>query len=123
LLALAMACSDDDIAGSSSTTGAYTLRTVNGSSLPYTVVTGTSAGTVVVDDVITLFQGGTFAGTRHFRATANGTLETRAETGTYTLFGTSISLRVNETGLTKVAIGDGVSMTFVEQGLTLVYRK
>lgn len=120
---LTTACSGDDIAGSPTTTGAYSLRTVNGSSLPYTITSGTSSGTVIVDDVMNLYQGGTFAGTRHFRATATAPIETRSETGTYTFFGNSISFRVNETGLTKVAIGDGSQMTFIEQGLTMVFRK
>jgi hypothetical protein len=123
LLVFAIACSDDDIAGAATTTGAYTLRTVNGSSLPYNITTGTAAGTVIVDDVITLYQGGTFAGTRHTRSTANGPIQTTNETGAYTLFGTSISFRVNETGLTKVAIGDGSRLTFVEQGVTMLYIK
>lgn len=123
MLLFAVACSDDEIAGASTTTGVYTLRTVNGAGLPYTITTGASAGTVIVDDVLNLYQGGTFAGTRHYRATANGPIETRNETGAYTLFGTSISFRVNETGDSKVAIGDGAQMTFIEQGMTMVFRK
>ena len=123
LLMLVIACSDDDITDSSTTTGSYSLRTVNGAALPYTITSGTSAGTVIIDEVMNLYQGGTFAGTRHFRATANGPIETRSETGAYTLFGTSISFRVNETGLTKIAIGDATRMTFVEQGITMVFTK
>lgn len=123
LLLFAIACSDDDIAGSSTTTGGYTLRTVNGAGLPFTITSGTDAGTVIVDDVINLYQGGTFAGTRHTRAAASGPIETRNETGTYTLFGTSITFRVNETGQTKLAIGDGTRMTFTEQGMAMIYSK
>ena len=123
LLLFAVACSDDDIAGASTTTGVYTLRTVNGAGLPFTVTSGTSAGTVIVDEVLNLYQGGTFAGTRHYRASANAPIQTRNETGAYSFFGTSISFRVNETGDTKVAIGDGAQMTFIEQGMTLVFRK
>ena len=123
LLLCVIACSDDEGVGASTTTGPYALRTINGAGLPFTITSGTDAGVVIVDDVITLYQGSTFAGTRRYRATAGGPIETRNETGNYSLFGTSITFRVNETGLSKLAIGDGTRMTFTEQGLTLVYSK
>lgn len=123
LLMACAACSGDDIAGSSTTTGSYTLRTINGSPLPYTVVGGSVAGTVIISDVISLYQGGTFAESIQFRGSASGPVEGKTRTGTFSLFGTSITLQINETGTTRVAKGDGTTMTFIEDGLTSVYRK
>lgn len=121
---LAIACSGDDIpAGASTTTGTYSLRTVNGAALPYTVQTGPLAGTVIVDEVLKLYYGGTFSGARHSRTTASGSIETTATTGTYSLLGNSITFRINETGGTRVAIGDGLVMTIVEPGVSLRYSK
>ena len=122
LLVFAVGCSESP-AGASTSTGMYTLRTVNGSTPPYTLTAGSEAGTVIVDDVIWIYEARTFAQTRHVRRSAAGPVETQSFTGAVTFFGTSITLSVNETGRQKVAIGDGTSMTFVEEGVTMVYRK
>ncbi|MCC6242751.1 MAG: hypothetical protein IT353_07905 [Gemmatimonadaceae bacterium] len=125
VLALALlavgGCGDDGPLNSTAT-GAYALRTVNGSALPYTTP---GSGTEIIDDVITLFQGGTYAGTAHRRSMVNGQLATQTieTTGTYSFFGTSVTLRVNETGLQRLGTISGTSMTFVESGNTSVYRK
>ena len=103
VLALALlavgGCGDDGPLNSTAT-GAYALRTVNGSALPY-------------------------AGTAHRRSMVNGQLATQTieTTGTYSFFGTSVTLRVNETGLQRLGTISGTSMTFVESGTTSVYRK
>jgi hypothetical protein len=99
------------------------LRTVNGAPPPFTVTTGSSAGTIIVDEVINLYYGFTFSTTRHVRSSANAPVQTRLETGRYSLLGTSITLSVNETGRDRIAIGDGTVMTFVEQGVTMVFSK
>ena len=122
LLLCAIACSDDIVGAS--TTGTYSLRTINGAALPYTITSGTSAGTVIVDDVISLYQGGTFAGTRRTRAAANAPIQTVNTTGTWTVgLGNTLSFRINETGATRIAVGDGVKMTIVEEGLSMVFSK
>ena len=123
LMLFSIACVDDGLTGSSTVTGTYTLRTVNGSPLPYTVVEGPMVGTVIIDDAITLYQGGTYVEPSHSRATPKGPVESETETGTYALLGNSISLRSNESGLTKVTKVNGNSMTFVEPGITSVFRK
>lgn len=122
VLAGPVAC-DSGVTGSSTVFGDYALRTVNGSSLPYTSVAGTVT-TVTLDGVISLYQGLTFAESSNSRIMVNGqvTNETKTETGNWTVLGTSVSLRGNG-GTTRVAIVNGKTMTIVEHGKTSVYSK
>ncbi|MFL5468117.1 MAG: hypothetical protein ACJ79N_13705, partial [Gemmatimonadaceae bacterium] len=86
LALVSVACMDDEIVGGTTVTGAYVLRTVNGSPPPVTVAGSGANKTEVLDDVITLFEGGSYAENGHTRVTANGqtTTEIISETGRYT---------------------------------------
>ena len=123
-MALSVACMDDGVTGSSTVTGAYSLRTVNGSGLPYTIVTNETT-TEILDDVITLYQGGTYTWVGHSRITTNGQMTdaTNATNGTYSLLGNSVALRDNATQLITPALVNGNTMTIVNSGVTLAYRK
>ena len=123
LLMLCAGCSDDEITGDSTSTGAYTLRTVNGAPPPYTIASGSEAGTTIISDIITLYDGFTFAEVVQFRGPTGGAVQSKTLTGRWELFGNSITLRINETGTSRLAKGDGATMTFVESGTTSVYRK
>ena len=125
VVALSLACSDYDVTGSSTVNGTYTLRTVNGSPLPYTLPGGGAIKTEIVSDTITLFQGGTFARVRDSRITENGqtTHVSEMDTGSYALFGTSVTLNSTATGKPIVAIINANTMTIVEAGVTSVFSK
>jgi hypothetical protein len=118
-------CLGDGMTGSSTVTGAYTLRTVNGSPLPYTIVGSGTARTEIIDDVITLYEGGTYAESGHSRTTLNGQVAnaSNTETGSYSLFGTSVTLRSSDGGRTRMPTIDGNTMTIVESGMTAVFTK
>ena len=125
IVACSVACFDDSIVGSPTVTGTYTLRTINGSPLPYVLAQTSTSKTEVLDRAITLHKGSTYASSGHLRVTENGqttTISTPA-TGTYSLFGNSISFRSNAGGGDAVAIIDGNRMTFIEAGMTSVFRK
>ncbi|MEO8193131.1 MAG: hypothetical protein ABI681_04720 [Gemmatimonadales bacterium] len=126
VVAFCFACFEGQV-GSSTITGAYTLRTINGAPLPYTVSGSGEATTEIIDDVITLYQGGTYSEVGHSRTTVNGhvTNETSSDTGNYALgFGTSVTLRSNNLGSTTlVNIEDGSTMTMVKAGMAKVFRK
>ena len=125
VVAGSVACFDDSIVGSPTVTGTYTLRTINGSPLPYVLAqTGTSI-TEVLDGAIALHEGSTYTRSGHLRITENGqaTMVSTPATGTYSLFGNSISFRSNAGGGDAVAIIDGNTMTFVDAGMTSVFRK
>ena len=66
IVALALglaACSNDSTSPSSGIPGTYQLRTINGSSLPYTYSNG---GGTVVSDVLTMFNDGTYSDVAQF---------------------------------------------------------
>ena len=107
-------------AGNPNLAGTYTLRTMNGQSLPFTAPGGT---TQVIDDAISVYEGGTWSSTGHVRTTPSGAAETVSRTGPFTSFGTSLSFRVNETGATRVAVYSADALTFVEDGVTSVYKR
>lgn len=124
-LVLLSACGDNTPTGASTVTGTYTLRTVNGAALPYTMSQTATSKVELLDDAISLYQGGTYSTVSHVRTTTNGTpvTETREGAGTYILLGTSITLVTSDRSSQRLATGDATSMTFVESGVTQIYRK
>lgn len=125
VVSLSLACSDGGVVGSSTVNGTYTLRTVNGAPLPYTVPGGGAVRTEILRDAITLFQGGTFSRARDSRVTENEQTTSRSETdtGSYALLGNSIALNSNATGKATLATINGNTMTMVESGVTSVFSK
>ena len=129
LLALALlvsvGCFDDFSTGVGTVTGTYTLRTINGSALPYTINVDASTQKVIVDDMITLFSGGSYSRTQHANTTVGGqtTSETNTESGAYLLVGTSVTLNPSPTGRSTITTIDGRTMTLVESGITWTFMK
>jgi hypothetical protein len=129
LLGLAMlfslACFDDYSTSVGTITGAYTLRTINGAPLPYTIDVNASTRKEIVDDVITLFSGGTYSRTQHANITVSGqtTSQTNTESGPYQPLGTSVTLTPSGGGPTTITTIDGRTMTLVESGITWTFRK
>jgi hypothetical protein len=124
VLAAAAACGDNDSTGlGASVEGTYTLRTINGTALPYVVQSG-STTVRVIDDVITLNLNGTYTETGHTQTTFNGTTttDTGTDTGTYTTAGTSITLRSNDGTSISGTINSG-TLTLVDQGLAAVFTR
>ena len=124
LVALLAACSSG-VTGITTVTGNWSLRTVNDSSLPYTLSGSGATKTEILDDVITLFEGFTYSETSHKRVTVNGqqSTETTIDTGVYSLFGTSITLTPNSGALARRGLIEGNTMTIVENGLVQDYKK
>jgi hypothetical protein len=124
LLVAAVGCFDDSITGSSTVTGTYTLRTVNGSPVPYTVPASGPGVTEIVSGSIVLYKTTVYARDGLSRTTLNGqvTEEHASETGNWTIEGTRISLR-GATGTVTETLITGNDMTIVNPGMTLVFRK
>ncbi|MEP6506974.1 MAG: hypothetical protein ABJC63_02025 [Gemmatimonadales bacterium] len=122
--ALSMACSDG-IVGSSTVFGKYTLRTVNGSILPYTVSTIGTTKTEILGDTINFYEGFTYAEAKTTRITVSGTAtsSTHVETGSFSLMGNSVFLRGNDGGPLQNAPIEADVMTFIYNGLTSVFKK
>ena len=129
LLGLAMlvsvGCFKDYSTGVGTVTGAYTLRTINGSALPYTINVDASTQKVIIDDMITLFSGGSYSRVQHATVTAAGqtTAQTNTEGGAYILLGTSVTLNPSPSGRSTVTTVDGRTMTLVESGITWIFMK
>jgi hypothetical protein len=125
LIIASAGCLKDNITGSSTATGVYTLRRLNDTSLPYTLPNTGGTKTEVIDATLTLYQGGTYAETRHLRLTTNGqtTTETREEAGSYTFFGITLTLTNGVTLVERRGRIEGNTMTIVEPGVTWTYRK
>ena len=120
----ALAC-DDGVVGTSHISGDYQLKTINGSSLPYTISGSGANKTEVLDHVITLYNGGTYAETGHKRVTVNGQASTQDITGagSYDFFGTAITLRSGIGTYERRGLFNEKAITIIEEGLTQVFSK
>jgi hypothetical protein len=116
-----MACFEDYPTQVGTVTGSYWLRTVNGAALPYT---SPGSGAALVGDTITLYQGGTFVWKTVTRPSGASADALTTAGGSYGLLGTSITftfpLKGNEQRVAQIS---GDAMTFVEAGVTSIYRK
>jgi len=124
-LAVSAACFGGGVTGSSTVTGEYVLRTVNGAPLPYTLPGSGTVKTELLDNVITLYMGQTFSEVSHSRTTANGqvTNQTNNETGSWVPFGNAVKMRGNNGGPEVVANFNANTMTIVKDGMTSVFTK
>lgn len=106
-------------------TGTYTLRTINGSALPFTVDDGAGTVVVILSDAFALQDGGRFTETFSLRVTENGTTttETNTNAGAWTLAGTAVRLTFDVDGLSVSGTLSGGVLTIVDEGLSLVYRR
>ena len=105
-LAAFVACGGDSITdATASIAGTYTLRSVNGSPLPFTVFTSGTQKIEITDDMVVISESGTYSESGHTRTT-NGTqvtTQTVAEAGTYTRNGTAITFRSSDKSLLSMA--------------------
>jgi hypothetical protein len=110
--------------GLATPTGTYTLHTVNGNPLPYTVDEGDGFTLVIVSDAFTLQNGGRFSESFTLRVTENGitTTESGSGTGVWTITGTAITLTFDDGPAVSGTLSGGV-MTLVDSGVSLVYRR
>ena len=127
-MAFASACNvfTESPPGSSSSTGTYTLQSVNSSPLPFTTTQSGTSKTELVDDEIRMFQGGTFARTFHTRTTTNGQVTNTANTrtGTWAIgMGATITLTANEDRATMIVSINARRMTSVLEGNSYLYTK
>ncbi|HUQ48087.1 MAG TPA: hypothetical protein VM053_07585 [Gemmatimonadaceae bacterium] len=125
LLGMQAACWSDKVTGSSTVFGTYTLRTVNGSFLPFTVSGSGTTKSEIVADTIFLYEGFTFAESAHYRNTVNGTvtLQRVADNGSFGLLGNSISFFSADGSPVKTYVIDADVMHVVKPGLALDFRK
>jgi hypothetical protein len=124
LAALAACSGDSSTDPNASIAGTYTLRTVNGSALPYIVAQSGSNKYEITDDAITLTDTGTWTELWHDRTTTNGQVTTSAnpDGGTYTRNGTAITLNSTTSGAISGSVSNG-TLTLSDQGVAAVYMR
>ena len=125
LLLVSAGCLNEDVVGDTTATGEYTLTTINDAALPFTLSNSGTTRTELLDAVITMFQGGTYSETSHLRVTLNGvvTTETKVDTGSYSFFGTSVTLVSSAGNGERRGRIEGTKMTITESGRNSIYRK
>lgn len=124
---LLAACGDDTPSEptNQSVAGTWTLRTVNGSNLPYTLQQFGNDRIELLNETISVQASGTFTQQGTLRFTTGGLVTTEPYTdgGTYTLNGSTATFTFNSDGSTGVAaIGDDV-LSVAYAGQTFVYRR
>ena len=120
------ACGGDSSTGhSEAVNGTFTLRTVNGSNLPFTLLEFPDYKLEITSDVLTLRPDGTFSDVATFRETDAGTVTTPVvpTTGTYTRSGNTITMRDSD-GDTLIGTINGDAITvLIEDAFSAVYRR
>ena len=105
--------------------GTYSLRTVNGSALPFTIQSGPNSVTLTTD-VITIASNGAWTESIVYRQTINGdtTNGTDADGGTWVRAGSSVTLQSSVNGGTAYsgAYSNG-SLTFSDGGVVVVFSR
>lgn len=130
-----VACGGDKATGPQSVTGSYTLRTVNGGGLPGVVYQDTQQKFEVTDGTLVLAGDNTWQGTLGARITDLTTNQAQSfpalalSGGTYTLTGSTLTLKDPVDGLTFTGTVSGGTMTVnvdligLGQATALVYSK
>ena len=108
------ACSLDSVGPSGSVTGTYTLRRINGSTLPYTFTSGQR----LISDDLTLYRDGTFIDVSRY-----DTGETITDEGFYTNDNGSLNFESSETGLVYQGSITDDKLTEVVNGFTQVFER
>jgi hypothetical protein len=124
-LALAACGSDSSTAPAPTIAGTWTLQTINGSALPFTIAQTATSKIEVLSDVITISGTGSFTQTTSLRSTTSGVATTQsvADAGTYVVNGSAVTLRFNSDGSTGTGSWSGDTITTTDGGFALVYKR
>lgn len=125
-LAAVAACGGDASTSPISATvgGSYSLRTINGTAVPFIVAQVGADKVEITDDIVILNDGGTWTESGHTRTTQNGQVSTQSfvDAGTFTRTGTAITLVSSSTGSMSGSLNGG-TLTVTDQGLVAVYQR
>lgn len=124
VLAVAIACGRAPTVPIESIPGTYALATVNDSVLPSTIQATPSKREIIADQ-LALVTGGAFTEQRQERTTTSGTSTTATilDGGTWSLNGTSLTLRYTDGFRQSGDVDGNGALTFKGDKVTIVYRK
>ena len=104
--------------------GVYTLRTINGGTLPWLAVNSGGTRVDVISGSITLLTDGTFTDKTTFKVVEQGVERLEDDVYTGTFVKTGIGATLNPVGFQPYIVSiSGASMTQLIGEATLVYRK
>jgi hypothetical protein len=120
-----LACGDSSGPDFSSAVGTWSLVTVNGSPLPYTVfLVQPSYRFEILSDVFVAAENGTYTETATTRETESGTVTTTTETFTGTWSQTNNTVTITDSdGVVSTATISGNTITLSEPGLVAVFQR
>jgi hypothetical protein len=124
VLATALGCGgDSSTAPKDTVAGTYTLQTVNGIPLPFTVIQLDSVKFEIINDSFTLTADKNWTEAGQSRTTLSGQVTTDpiADSGTYVLSGTTITL-ISANGSIDGTLGGG-TLTLTNDAVIAVYKK
>ena len=112
------------LVGPASVAGTYTLRTINGSPLPYALFQAGDDKYEITAGAITLAEGGTWSQSSAERMTEGSSVVTSTSTvtGTYSRTGTVITL-VSPAAAPVTGSLDSGTLTLTQDGYLAVYTK
>jgi len=127
-LAVAVACGSDSNTQPTFATiaGTWSLQTVNGTPLPFTISQTTNDKVEVVSDVVTATPAGTYTEVIQIRETLNGqaTVTSVPDAGTFTINGNAITLSSPQSGsVTGTLSGNSDTFTAIEEGFVYVFTR
>jgi hypothetical protein len=104
--------------------GTYTLKTVNGAVLPYQIPQVGPTSVVALNDEFTLTPDGTYAESGQEQVTTAGivSISPLIDAGDFTRRNDALTLESLLFGARPATVS-GTTLTLVQNGLTLVYRK
>ena len=121
---IVLAC-DDGTGPRNNIPGTWRLETVSGQPLPFILEQDGATTVKLTGETITLLESGSMNMVTSFRVTEGATVTTESYTGpgTYSIAGSTVSMTFIEDGSTLVATVNGDLMTLDDIGLTFVYRR
>jgi hypothetical protein len=129
LVALAVlgmaACSDSTGLGGGSTSGTYTLRTVNGANLPAIIFQVGAERLEIMSASASLNADMTYTMMLSLRETVGTASQTTSDTdnGTYTEINGALRMTSFDTSVVTGSVGSGTLTLVGENGIVLVFRK
>ena len=125
LLAFAWVGCDDSTDVGANISGRYELRTVNGGTLPYTVIAIGNDRLEILSGFLQANSDMTFSFSLTSRVSQGGQTQTTTETdsGTWTQTGNQVVFRSSSDGTQQTAVASDNELTAIVEGFSLVFRK
>lgn len=127
-LAVAVGCGSDSTTAPTvaSLAGTWTLQSVNGAPLPFTLSQTSTEKDELLSDVVTASANGTYSETLQVRETVGTQVVTVSSTdaGTFSVNGTAVTLSSNQIGNSFGALSNNNNtLTLTEEGFVWVFVK